>query len=217
MNMNEFFLNGFGRLYLKLIGLSFMIFICAGISIDVNHLPIHWNLAGEPDQFANKWIALAVFPFILIILILVMMFVAKLESRKENLKQSKKALSYVVGAIALLLVVLQIISILAGLDVIQSLGHWVVAGLSFVFLIMGNFMGKIQSNHSFGIRTKATLSDENVWRKTHRLAGFLFVFAAVMGLSALFWIDASLLWMIIVGFVLAAIVPAVYSRLIAAS
>ncbi|HET9370502.1 MAG TPA: SdpI family protein [Vicinamibacterales bacterium] len=44
-----------------------------------------------------------------------------------------------------------------------------------LMVIIGNYAPKIQSNWFFGIRTPWTLTSEESWRRTHRLAGWLFV------------------------------------------
>jgi uncharacterized membrane protein len=49
-----------------------------------------------------------------------------------------------------------------------------------MFLVIGNFMGKVRPNWFVGVRTPWTLSSKMSWNKTHRLARWLFV---VMGLS----------------------------------
>lgn len=59
--------------------------------------------------------------------------------------------------------------------------------LSILFLCIGNFMPKIQSNFFMGIKTPWTLSNEDIWRKTHRLGGKLYVGSGIIILlSALF-------------------------------
>jgi uncharacterized membrane protein len=46
-------------------------------------------------------------------------------------------------------------------------------GVSLLLAIVGNYLGKVRSNFSFGIRTPWTLSSERSWHKTHRLGGKL--------------------------------------------
>ena len=41
-------------------------------------------------------------------------------------------------------------------------------------------MGKVRSNHIFGIRTPWTLSSEVSWNKTHRLGGKLFMLLGLL-------------------------------------
>lgn len=56
--------------------------------------------------------------------------------------------------------------------------------LSLLFVLIGNFMPKIQSNFFMGIKTPWTLSNYEVWRKTHRLAGRLYVGSGILTLLA---------------------------------
>ena len=42
--------------------------------------------------------------------------------------------------------------------------------MSILFIIIGNVMGRIRPTFFVGIRTPWTLADDEVWRKTHRLA-----------------------------------------------
>lgn len=46
--------------------------------------------------------------------------------------------------------------------------------LSLLFVWFGNYLPRIEPNRMIGIRTLATLKSEEVWRKTHRLGGYLF-------------------------------------------
>lgn len=58
--------------------------------------------------------------------------------------------------------------------------------LSLLFVWLGNYMPRIEPNRMIGIRTHATLSSEEVWRKAHRFGGYLFfaagIFAAIVAL-----------------------------------
>jgi uncharacterized membrane protein len=70
-----------------------------------------------------------------------------------------------------------------------------------LFILMGNLMGKIRQNWFVGIRLPWTLSSENVWNKTHRLGGMLFVASGILLLFGLFlpgiWTYAMLLFSIV--------------------
>lgn len=59
--------------------------------------------------------------------------------------------------------------------------------LSLMFLLIGNYLPKIQSNFYMGIKTPWTLSSDDVWRKTHRLGGKLYAACGILTLlSTLF-------------------------------
>jgi uncharacterized membrane protein len=50
---------------------------------------------------------------------------------------------------------------------------------------LGPVLASLEPNSAMGIRTRATLSDVGIWRRTHRLAGGLFVAAGIVGFASL--------------------------------
>ncbi len=48
-------------------------------------------------------------------------------------------------------------------------------GFGLLFVVLGNYLPKIPRNWFFGIRVPWTLASEEVWKRTHRLGGWLFV------------------------------------------
>jgi len=60
-----------------------------------------------------------------------------------------------------------------------------LAGVLLMLALIGNVLGKVRRNFWIGVRTPWTLANERVWNDTNRLAGRLFVAAAVVGLPLL--------------------------------
>lgn len=56
--------------------------------------------------------------------------------------------------------------------------------LGFLFIVVGNYLSRVQPNWFLGIRTPWTLSSDTVWRKTHRLGGRVFVIAGVLFMAS---------------------------------
>ncbi|MFH1583086.1 MAG: SdpI family protein, partial [Candidatus Falkowbacteria bacterium] len=48
------------------------------------------------------------------------------------------------------------------------------------------YMGKIKMNWFMGIRTPWTLSSEEVWNKTHRFGGKMFILAGLLMVAEIF-------------------------------
>jgi uncharacterized membrane protein len=48
-------------------------------------------------------------------------------------------------------------------------------GLGLLFVVLGNYLPRIPRNWFFGIRVPWTLASEEVWKRTHRMGGWLFV------------------------------------------
>ena len=103
------------------------------------------------------------------------------------------------------------------LAVRASLGHPVDMSLAFrvlmpVFLILlGNQMGRIRFNYFVGIRVPWTLDNEEVWNRTHRLAGKLWVVGGAIALGAALLppVPGTIAMVAVMGVV--TVVPIVYS------
>ncbi len=175
-------------------------------------LPIHWNSAGEIDRYADAATALLFPPGVMVGLILLLSILRYLEPRKENLVQSKKATHAIAFAIILLLAVLEggYVALIYGFTLKMHL--LVVFMVGICLMIVGNYLSKTRSNYFIGIRTPWTLQNDENWRKTHRLAGRLFMVSG-LAVSVTCWlIHDDYLTYLIIGLVLpSAITPQIYS------
>lgn len=62
----------------------------------------------------------------------------------------------------------------------------VFIALAVLFLVTGNYLSIIKPNYMMGIRTPWTLTDDENWRKTHRLGGPVMVIGGLIILVAAF-------------------------------
>ncbi|MEJ7776688.1 MAG: SdpI family protein [Sphingomicrobium sp.] len=85
-----------------------------------------------------------------------------------------------------------------------------------MFVLIGNQLGKSRSMYLIGIRTPWTLASEEVWIKTHRLAGKLMVAGGLLLIVAAFLpLPPALVAAATVGIIAIAVgVPLVYSFLL---
>lgn len=81
-------------------------------------------------------------------------------------------------------------------------GKVVLIAFSIMFVLLGNYMPKIQSNFYMGIKTPWTLASDEVWRKTHRFAGKLYVCSGGLTLLASLLLPASVAGWILMALVL---------------
>jgi uncharacterized membrane protein len=105
-------------------------------------------------------------------------------------------------------------TVLWTLGVPLSITLFVKIGVGLLITIMGNYMGKVRQTWIFGIRTPWTLSDEEVWDKTHRFGGWSFFLAGVLMMVLAFWDEPWTFWVGIGGILLGALIPVVYSYVI---
>ncbi|OVE35360.1 hypothetical protein CCZ20_21270 [Priestia aryabhattai] len=174
-------------------------------------MPIHWGANGEADGFATKINAMILTVGIMVLIYFVIAFVPRIDPRKENYKYFSKTYNILLNAVLLLFFFVNMSTILQGLgyNVPMSYIAPIMAGL--VFIIIGNYLQRVRSNYFMGIRTPWTLSNETVWKKTHRLSGKIFFIGGLLILISAFLPDgykSIIMWGSIV---LCVAIPYLYS------
>jgi len=76
-------------------------------------------------------------------------------------------------------------------------------------MIMGNYFGKLKNNWFMGIRTPWTLSSPEIWDKTHRLGGKLFMLAGLIFIVTPWWEQTRMLSLYFIPVIV--LVPIIYS------
>ena len=158
-------------------------------------LPIHWGWSLQADSFADKGVALWILPFAAAVGWGLISVLPRLEPRRENLAKSLRAYHATGAATVGLLAWLHTAIVLPPLGVAVSMRSMLSVGMGLMFVVLGNFLGKVRSNFMFGLRTPWTLSSDLSWNKSHRLLGRTWVVLGVAivaagfigGPGALFW------------------------------
>ena len=167
----------------KLIMLTFILTllpVIAGIVL-WDRLPevmaTHWGMDNEPNGWMSKPMAVFGLPLICAALHVLCVFATDRDKRSGNI--TAKAKTLVLWVIPLVTWVCSAVTYGYALEWEMNIGLIVCVLLGVVFIILGNQMPKQQGNHTFGIRTKLTLSDEDVWRASHRFGGWVFTVGGV--------------------------------------
>jgi uncharacterized membrane protein len=177
-------------------------------------LPVHWNLQGDVDRYGGKLEGLFLLPLVALGLYLLLLVMPLVDPGRRNYQNFKKAYNAIRIALVLFM------ALIYGLAISSAFGYQfdstsiVFTAMGLLFIVLGNFMGKIRPNWFVGVRTPWTLSSKLSWDKTHRLAGWLFV---LMGLLFLVLAIVPATWMFIVVFAIDGISLAwmiVYSYLV---
>ncbi|MFH1522193.1 MAG: SdpI family protein [Patescibacteria group bacterium] len=158
-------------------------------------VPIHWNIAGQPDNWGSRTMAAFLFPGIMIGMYFLFLFLPYMDPKKERYQQFRKVYHVFKGILLFFMVAIYFISSLNALGYNISVELWVPVLVGMLFIILGNYMGKIKPNWFMGIRTPWTLSSEDVWNKTHRFGGKMFILGGVL-MSLMYFIPVSLrMWL----------------------
>ncbi len=191
--------------------------VIAGLNLPADlRLPVHWDLSGAPDQWAGKWVGLLMPAAIIGGVSLLFWFLPALEPRGRNLSRSQGLYLWGWAALLLFSVAIQLVVFSTAFSWGIPANHVIVGSCGLMFLIIGNQLGKSRSMYMIGLRTPWTLASEEVWVRTHRLAGKLMVLAGLVAIVAAFLpLPSGLLATIMLAAIaVAAVVPIVYSFLL---
>lgn len=132
---------------------------------------------------------------------------------KHNVEQSGKVTAMVLWIIPVLSIFVSTVfySVLLG----KKIDIMLIAVILFsaLFIFIGNYMPKCKRNSVIGVKTYHTLSSDENWSKTHRLAGILWFFGGLVMLCGLFLKAKAAFILMIAVIAVAVVVPAVYSWL----
>ena len=172
-------------------------------------VPSHWSIEGVADGFTPKpW-----GPFIstcaVLAIALVYVAIPRLSPKGfqiESFRSSYDAMMLTLAA-AMCVVSVSVAFASAGYD--MPVGRIVGVSVGLAIAVLGNLMGKVRKNFFVGIRTPWTLADDEVWLRTHRVAGVLFTCAGLLMACTAF--THVFVMVGIFAVLAAAIVPVLYS------
>lgn len=175
-------------------------------------IPMHWDFSGNVDTYYNKEIGIIIIPLFNILIYLLFLALPHIDPRGSNYKLFGKTYKILRFSINGLLLFIFMLIILSSLGYELNIGSIVINSTVLLFLIFGNFLGKIKSNYFIGIRTPWTLENPEIWSKTHRLGGKIWVWSSLFMLVIAFFLNIKILiivYFVYIGIIL--IIPTVYS------
>lgn len=175
-------------------------------------MPNHWNFAGEVDGYGAKAAVVFGMPAFLAAINVLCQFITLGDPKQHNTVGKVRVLVF--WLIPVVSIVMNTVTILAGLGEEISVERIAPLLAGLIFLVIGNYMPKVKQNYTIGIKLPWTLHSEENWRRTHRLGGWMFMLCGVaMMLSAV--VTVKFFAVVMVAVIAAAVfVPVIYSYLL---
>jgi uncharacterized membrane protein len=146
-------------------------------------VPTHWNFAGQPDGYSSRLWASVLGPIAIVALTGLFQVLPRIDPRGRNYQKFPDTYWMLVNGVLAFGLVAHATLLANGVGAPVNPTRVLTVAGGLLFVLVGNYLGRIESNWFLGIRTPWTLSSDTVWRKTHRTAGWLFV-AAGLGVAA---------------------------------
>lgn len=174
-----------------------------------DQMPIHWNVHGVVDRTLSKPWGVFIHPALIAAATLLAAILPAISPNGFRIEPFTRAFALLMSGLTLFFAYMTGLIFAAGLGADLSVGRWIMGGIGILLVFIGNFLGKTTKNFFIGIRTPWTLASDEVWRRTHRLGGWLFVLA---GLATVIAAVVGLGLEVMIAFILAAaLAPVPYS------
>ena len=168
----------------------------------------HWGTDNEPNGWTGKAFTVFGIPGIMAALHIFCLIVTYADPKKSNIGEKAMGIVYWILPAVSLAVMSATYAYALGMNV--NIGMICCLLMGIIFIALGNYLPKAKQNFTFGYKIPWTLSSEDNWNKTHRLAGWLMVICGF-----LFIINAFVLseW-VLLACLIAAVVPMIYSYIL---
>ena len=197
--------------------LIILISIALGIyfySVFPDTVPVHWGVNGEVDRWGSKFEGAWLMPMIAVGMYLLFLILPMIDPKKDKYQQFTKVYLMFRTLILLMMLGIYLIASFNTLGYNVKVDVWVPVAVGLLFLIMGNYMGKLKANWFMGIRTPWTLSSDEVWNKTHRLGGKMFMILGVLLIITPLLPYSNIFLTLVVPVIVVALVPIIYSYMV---
>lgn len=173
-----------------------------------DQIATHFDMNGNPNGWTSKGFTVFGIPIFMTVMQWIGMTATLQDPKKKNM--SEKLLRFILWFIPVVNWILVVLCYGYELGYKISEPFWMYGIMGIMFLVVGNYLPKCRQNYTMGIKIPWTLHDEENWNHTHRLAGYLWMFAGIIMLANIF-LNQS--WLLVAAMVIVLIVPMIYSYL----
>ena len=175
-------------------------------------MPIYWNIHGVADRTLGKPWGVFIHPALIAAATILAAVIPAISPNGFRIEPFARAYALLMAVVICFFAYTTGLAFATGLDPGLQLRGWMLGGIGVLLVFFGNFLGKTTKNFFVGIRTPWTLASDEVWQRTHRFGGWLFVLA---GLGTLVAAIAGFGFEVAIGLILvAALLPVLYSYLL---
>ncbi|BBF42758.1 hypothetical protein lbkm_1442 [Lachnospiraceae bacterium KM106-2] len=174
-------------------------------------IPVHFDISWKPDGYSSKWMAGIGLPVIMAVVSGIVQASMIRDKRKGVNGRIVRVLG--VWLIPVLSVLITPMCLFVAMGYQVMIDRVIPSVLAVIFIVIGNYLPKCRRNFMIGIRIPWTLMNEENWRRTHHLSGYLWILG---GLAMLIYCWSGCESTMIMGSILGAmvVIPCIYSFLL---
>ena len=149
-------------------------------------VPIHWNAAGEVDDYGSRLFHVLMFPGIILFIYALFEIIPRIEVFRKNIKSFMKHFFVMKVSILAFMFYVFILTTLPNFGFTVNFNLLLMPAVGLLMVVIGYLIKFAKRNFFVGIRTPWTLASDSVWKKTHEVGSWVFmgmgVWLAVVGL-----------------------------------
>ncbi len=152
-------------------------------------IPLHYGIDGQPDRFGDKQTLQWFIPVTTLLLYAVLWAVPYIDPKKRINPNQRSYL--IVRLILTGFLCLTLTGYLLSLMETWNFDMAVAVTLMVFLMVLGNYLPTLRQNYFVGIRTPWTLHNDQVWTRTHRFSGRLWMIVGVAGMCWILLVPGS--------------------------
>ena len=170
----------------------------------------HWNSQGQVDGYIGKFWGVFLMPIISLAIFFMFLIIPKIDPLKKNIDKFRKYFDWFILLMVIFLFYIYLLTLFWNLGYRFNMGQLMIPALGILFFYIGILVEKAERNWFVGIRTPWTLSNDQVWQKTHQLGSKLFKISGIIAFIGVFFPRYSL-WFVLIPVIFTAIWTTIYS------
>lgn len=172
-------------------------------------IPVHFTFNGTPNSFAQKAFVGYGIPAILMIINFFTHLLINNDPKK--ISQPKTFIIIIKYLIPFISLILVSSSLLISLGFYVSLGSLIPIFIGVLFIIIGRYLPKIKRNYTIGFKLPWTLDNDENFKKTNTLTGFIFMISGILILCSTI-LNPNFLYILFIIVILSILlIPTIYS------
>ena len=174
----------------------------------------HWGIGGQPDGYSSKLLAVVMLPLMILGMRALLSVLPRIDPKGENYQKFASTYWLIFNGVIVFMGVIHLAILGYGLGAPVRMDRVVAAAVGVLLIVIGNYITRVEPNWFVGIRTPWTLSSDRVWRRTHRVGGWILVTGGALIVLTLFVPAGAVLPIFLGTIALVAVVPVVLSYLL---
>ena len=172
-------------------------------------IPTHWGMEGPADSYSSKAFAVFGLPLILLGAHWLCLWATSMDPKNKG--KNRKGFLLFMWIIPLISNFIFATIYATAMGWQPNISAMVTIPIGLMFVAIGNYMPKLQQNHTMGIKIHWTLGNEENWNLTHRFAGKCWVIGGLLMLFSALVPENLVIWSILFSCFALVAAPIVYS------